>query len=102
MFQYVLLFLLAWPTKTHLFNPDEIATVLEPICDNDYEDCIPNNYDDCEDKVTYDIGESELEYQPSGEGGARSLPATPHRLQNPKWPPGGPKMADGVWKGVYS
>ena len=28
-------------------------------------------------------------------------PATPHRLQNPKWPPGGPKMAEGVWKGVY-
>ena len=25
----------------------------------------------------------------------------PHRLQNPKWPPGGPKMADGDWKGVY-
>ena len=24
-----------------------------------------------------------------------------HRLQNPKWPPGGPKMADGVCKGVY-
>ena len=23
------------------------------------------------------------------------------RLQNPKWPPGGPKMAEGVWKGVY-
>ena len=22
-------------------------------------------------------------------------------LQNPKWPLGGPKMADGVWKGVY-
>ena len=22
-------------------------------------------------------------------------------LKNPKWPPGGPKMADGVWKGVY-
>ena len=41
------------------------------------------------------------EYQPSGEGGARSPPATPHRLQNPKWPPGGPKMADGVWKGAY-
>ena len=40
-------------------------------------------------------------YQPSGEGGARSPPGTPHRLQNPKWPPGGPKMADGVWKGVY-
>ena len=28
-------------------------------------------------------------------------PATPHRLQNPKWPPGGPKMAEGVWKGVH-
>ena len=24
-------------------------------------------------------------------------PATPHRLQNPKWPPVGPKMADRVW-----
>ena len=23
------------------------------------------------------------------------------RLQNPKWPPGGPKMAEGVWKGVH-
>ena len=22
-------------------------------------------------------------------------------LKNPKWPPGGPKMADGVWKGAY-
>ena len=41
------------------------------------------------------------EYQPSGEGGTRSPPATPHHLQNPKWPPGGPKMADGVWKSVY-
>ena len=41
------------------------------------------------------------QYQPSGKGGTRSPPATPHRLQNPKWPPGGPKMADGVWKGVY-
>ena len=40
-------------------------------------------------------------YQPSGEGGARSPPATPHRLQNPKWPPEGPKMAEGGWKGVY-
>ena len=34
-------------------------------------------------------------------GGTRSLPATPHRLQDPKWLPGGPKIADGVWKGVY-
>ena len=44
----------------------------------------------------------EIKYQPSGEGGTRSPPATPHHLQNPKWPPGGPKMAEGVWKGVYS
>ena len=42
-----------------------------------------------------------LEYQPSGAGDAHSLPASPHRLQNPKWPPGGPKMAEGVWKGAY-
>ena len=35
-----------------------------------------------------------------GAGGTRSWHATPHRLQNPKWPPGGPKMANGVWKGV--
>ena len=32
----------------------------------------------------------------SGAGGTRLLPATPHRLKNPKWPPGGPKVADGV------
>ena len=35
------------------------------------------------------------------EGGTRSPPAKPHRLQNPIWPPGGPKMSDGVWKRVY-
>ena len=39
-----------------------------------------------------------MKYQPSGAGGTRSPPATPHRLQNPKRPPGGPKIADGVWK----
>ena len=37
-----------------------------------------------------------LKYQPIGKGGTRSPPKTPHRLQNPKWPPGGPKMADGA------
>ena len=46
----------------------------------------------------YDIRE---EYQPSGARGTCSPPATPHHLQNPIWPPGGPKVADGVWKGVY-
>ena len=39
-------------------------------------------------------------YQPSGAGVTRSLPAMLHRLQNPKLPPGDPKMAIGVWKGV--
>ena len=29
------------------------------------------------------------------------MPATPHRMENLKWPLLGPKMADGVWKGVY-
>ena len=27
--------------------------------------------------------------------------ALANRLQNPKWPLGGPKMAEGLWKGVY-
>ena len=40
-------------------------------------------------------------YQPSGKEGTRSLPAMPHCLQNPKWPPGGPKMGEVVWKGAY-
>ena len=31
----------------------------------------------------------------------RSPPAKSHQMQNEKWPLGGPKMADGVWKGVY-
>ena len=30
------------------------------------------------------------QYQPSVSGGTHSPPATPHCLQNPKWPPGGP------------
>ena len=37
-------------------------------------------------------------YQPSGEGGTRSPPATLHRLKNPKWPPGGPKWPTGSGK----
>ena len=41
-------------------------------------------------------------YQPSGTGGTRSPPTMPHLLQNPKWPLGGPKRANGVWKGAYS
>ena len=50
----------------------------------------------------HNVGSNNFEskYQPSGEGGTRSAPATPRRLQNPIWPPGGSKMADGVWKGV--
>ena len=70
-----------------------------------------------------------IQYQPSGARGTRSPPATPHRLKHrnacnttppatpyhlqrrtacnvapPATPhrlPVGPKMADGVWKGVY-
>ena len=43
----------------------------------------------------------DIQFQPSGVGGTRSPPATLHHLQNSKWPPGGPKMANRVWKGVY-
>ena len=43
-------------------------------------------------------------YQPSGAGGTRSLPATPHRLQRltacNTSPPNLSKMADGAWKYV--
>ena len=37
--------------------------------------------------------------QPKGAGGTRSPPEMLHRLQNQKWLLGGPKMANGVWKG---
>ena len=54
-------------------------------------------------QLTLKDGEIDIgtEYQPRGAGGTRSPPAMQYHLQNPKWPPGGPKMADGVWKGVY-
>ena len=48
-------------------------------------------------RIGHNGGEKKREYQPSGKGGTRSPPATPHHLQNPKWPVGGPKMADGVY-----
>ena len=35
------------------------------------------------------------EYQPSGAGCTCSPSATPHHLQNPKWPPVGPKIRHG-------
>ena len=52
-------------------------------------------------KKIYPFLNKSMKYQPTGEGGTRSPPATPHHLQNPKWPPGGPIMVEGVWKGVY-
>ena len=47
----VLVFLLARPPKTQSFNPEEIAPVIPAICDDDYEECIPDEYDACEDQV---------------------------------------------------
>ena len=38
---------------------------------------------------------------PSGAESTCSQLATPHHLQNSKWPPGGLTMAYRVWKGVY-
>ena len=38
-----------------------------------------------------------LEYHPSCAGGTRSPPAMLNRLKNPKWPLGGPKLANGVY-----
>ena len=41
------------------------------------------------------------EYHPSGGRDTCSLPATPHCLQNPKWPIGYPKIVDGVLINVF-
>ena len=44
-------------------------------------------------------------YQPCGEGGPRSplaVVGNPYCPLNPKWMSGGPKMADGIWKGSIS
>ena len=48
--------------------------------------------------VVAKLNQKKRKYQPSGKGGTRSLPATPHHLQNPKWPPGGPKLPMGSGK----
>ena len=42
-------------------------------------------------------------YQLSSDGALvhHLQPAIPHRLQNEKWAPGGPKVADGVWEGDH-
>ena len=45
--------------------------------------------------------EKRKEYQPSGAGGNRSPPATPHRLQKSRMAARGPKMADGIWNGAF-
>ena len=50
---------------------------------------------------TFEQIENMSEYQPSGEGGTRSPHAMTHLLQNPKWLPKSPNMANGVSKGVY-
>ena len=49
-------------------------------------------------KVLYMILESEANTSLAAEGGGgtRSTPTQPHCLQNPKWPPGSLKMADGL------
>ena len=48
---FVLMLLLAWPPQTQSFNPEDTAPVIPPICDDDYEECIPDDYDACEDQV---------------------------------------------------
>ena len=53
------------------------------------------------DSVQKCFGKKNRKNQPNGAGGTPSLPAMPHHLQNPKWPLGGRKMANRVWKGVY-
>ena len=52
-------------------------------------------------KICNNLKEALKKYRPSGEGGIRSPSAVPHHLQNPKWPPRGPKMAEGVYPQVF-
>ena len=52
----VLMFLLTRPPQTQPFNPEDIAPVTRPICDDYYEECIPDDYDDCEDQVDSETG----------------------------------------------
>ena len=40
----------------------------------------------------------EVDYQPCGAGSTHPPPATPHRLQNQKWPLAGPKWPTGSGK----
>ena len=53
----VLMFLSALPPQTQSFNPEDIALVTKPICYHDYEECVPDDYDDCEDEAEYEISE---------------------------------------------
>ena len=46
--------------------------------------------------------ENEYQYQPSGEGGTRSMPAPLHLLPNPKWPTGSGKMSTPRFLGVLN
>ena len=62
----VLLFLLSWSPKIEaVFSPDDVTPVdryATPNCDDDYdydyEECIPDEYDDCEPKDTSETGKS--------------------------------------------
>ena len=58
----VLIFLLAWPPQTQSFNPEDITPVTRPICDDDYEECIPDDYDDCEDQAESETGVLEFDF----------------------------------------
>ena len=58
----VLIFLLAWPPQTQSFNPEDIALVTRPICDDYYEECIPDDYDTCEDQVDSENGGIEFSF----------------------------------------
>ena len=47
--------------------------------------------------MVWSVSKKYKKYQPS----PRSPTATLHSMHNPKWPLGGPKIIDGVLKGVY-
>ena len=82
-------------------NPGNLKVVLLYFCSGCAILLLRGGFYNCQAQPKPQLSWAEwlyFQYQPSGEGGARLPPATPHCLQNPKLPQGGPKIADGSGK----
>ena len=59
---YWLVLILALSSITEaVFSPEDVTPVdryATPNCDDDYEECIPDEYDDCKPEYTSETGKS--------------------------------------------